>query len=177
MRTYDRTAVALHWAIGIALIAQIAFGFLLSDIAPRGTPNRAFVINLHKSLGLVLLALIAARLAWRLTHRPPAWPLGMPRWQQRAATWGHRALYACMLAMPLAGSIASNFSKHGVKFFGLALAPWGPDEPAVYRFFSGLHGAIAVVFTALIAGHVAIALWHRWRGPAGLSLRMTWSSS
>lgn len=177
MRRYDRTAVLLHWAIGLALIAQIAFGFLLDDIAPRGTPSRAAVINLHKSLGLVLLALIAARLAWRLTHRPPAWPPGTPRWQQRAATWGHRALYACMLLMPLAGYVASNFSKHGVKFFGLALGPWGPDWPEVYRFFNGMHKATALVFAVLIAGHIAAALWHRWRGPAGLSLRMTWSSS
>lgn len=176
MRKYDPVAFALHWVIGFALILQIAFGFLLDDLAPRGTPARAGVINLHKSVGLVLLALIVARIAWRLLHRPPAWPHGMPRWQQRAATWGHRALYACMLAMPLSGYIASNFAKHGVKFFGIALAPWGPDVPAVYRFFNAMHDATAFVFAALIAGHIAAALWHRWRGPVGLALRMDWSS-
>lgn len=177
IRHYDRVAVALHWAIGLALIGQIAFGFLLNDIAPRGTPGRAVVINLHKSLGLVLLALICARLGWRLTHKPPAWPLDMPRWQQRTATWGHRALYACMLLMPLSGYIASNFSKHGVKFFGLALGPWGPDLPQVYRIFNGVHNATAIVFTALIVGHIAVGLWHHFRGPAVLAWRMHWSSS
>jgi cytochrome b561 len=177
MDRYDRVAVALHWGIGIALIAQITFGFLLGDIAPRGTSSRGLVINLHKSLGLVLLVLVAVRLAWRLTHKPPTWPPGMARWQQRAATWGHRALYACMLVMPLAGYVASNFSRHGVKFFGLAGAPWGPDLPEVYRVFNGVHKATAVLFTVLIAGHIVLALWHRWRGPARLSLRMTWSSS
>ena len=176
MRRYDRTAVALHWLIGLALIAQIAFGFLLDDIAARGTPARAAVINLHKSLGLVLLALIAARLAWRLLHRPPGWPAGMARWQRRAASWGHRALYACMFAMPLSGYVASNFSKHGIRFFGVALAPWGPDLPAVYRFFNGVHVATAFLFAALIAGHIAVALLHRRRGPLGLAIRMSWSS-
>ncbi|WP_256373035.1 hypothetical protein [Ramlibacter montanisoli] len=34
MRKYDPVAVALHWAIGLALIGQIAFGFLLDDLAP-----------------------------------------------------------------------------------------------------------------------------------------------
>ena len=175
MRKYDPVAVALHWAIGLALIGQIAFGFLLDDLAPRGTPARAGVINLHKSLGLVLLALVAARLGWRLAHRPPPWPPGVPRWQRGAAEWGHRALYACMLLMPLSGYVASNFSRHGVKFFGLALAPWGPDLPAVYRFLVGVHDATAVLFAVLIAGHIAAAAWHRRHGTA-LASRMNWSS-
>ena len=157
---YGRAAIALHWLIGLALLAQIGFGFLLDDLAPRGTPARAGVINLHKSFGIVLGLLIAARLVWRLTHRPPAWPLSMSPWQQRAAAWGHRALYACMVVMPLAGYVASNFSKHGIKFFGVALRPWGPDLPAVYGFFNGLHVATAWLFSALIAGHVLVALKH-----------------
>ena len=128
---YDRVAVALHDAIGALLLAQLAFGFALDDIAPRGTPARGAVVNLHKSFGLVLLALAACRLAWRLRHAPPRWPAGMHGWQRRAATWGHRALYACMFALPLSGWIASNFSRHGVRFFGLALRPLGPDLPAV----------------------------------------------
>ena len=69
-------------------------------------------------------------------------------------------MYACMVLMPLCGYIASNFSKHGVKFFGLALRPWGPDLPGVYAFFSGLHVASSWVFTVLVAGHIAVAFWH-----------------
>ena len=120
---YDAVAVALHWLIGVALLVQITFGFLLDEIAPRGTPSRSAVINLHKSFGLMLAVAILARLAWRLGHRAPPWPATMPAWQQRAATRSHCALYACMLLMPASGYVASNFSKHGVKFFGLALRP------------------------------------------------------
>jgi cytochrome b561 len=43
---YDRVAIVLHWLIGIALLGQITFGFLLDEIAPRGTPERSGVINL-----------------------------------------------------------------------------------------------------------------------------------
>ena len=157
---YDAVAVALHWLIGVALLAQITFGFLLDEIAPRGTPSRSAVINLHKSFGLVLAVAILARLAWRLGHRAPPWPATMPEWQQRAATWSHGALYACMLLMPASGYVASNFSKHGVKFFGLALRPWGPDLPRVYDVFNGVHIATAWVFSVLILGHVVMALKH-----------------
>ena len=157
---YTRIAIALHWLIGAALLGQIAFGFLLDEIAPRGTPARGGVINLHKSFGLVLAALILLRLGWRLGHPPPRLPAALPRWQQSLAPIGHRALYACMLLMPTSGYIASNFSKHGVKFFGVALKPWGPDLPAVYDAFNALHVGTAFVFTALIAGHIAMALKH-----------------
>jgi cytochrome b561 len=157
---YDRVAIALHWLIGLALLGQIGFGFMLDDIAPRGTPARGATINLHKSFGIVLGVLIVLRLGWRLRHAAPAWPAVMSANQQRLATLGHRTLYACMLLMPLSGYIASNFSKHGVKFFGTALKPWGPDLPQVYNFFNAMHVATAFVFTALIVGHVAIALKH-----------------
>lgn len=157
---YTRVAAGLHWLIGIALLGQVAFGFLLDQLAPRGTPARAGTINLHKSIGVVLGVLIVARIAWRLAHAPPAWPGSMSLAQQRAAALGHRALYACMAVMPLAGYVGSNFSKHGIRFFGTPLAPWGPDWPAAYSFFVGVHVATAFVFAALIAGHVAMALEH-----------------
>jgi cytochrome b561 len=157
---YDRVAIALHWLIGLALLGQIGFGFMLDDIAPRGTPARAATINLHKSFGIVLGLLIVLRLGWRLRHASPAWPAVMSANQQRLATLGHHTLYACMLLMPLSGYVASNFSKHGVKFFGTALKPWGPDLPQVYAFFNAVHVATAFVFAALIVGHVAIALKH-----------------
>jgi len=175
---YGRVAIALHWLIGIALLGQIVFGFLLDDLAPRGTPGRAGVINLHKSCGIVLGLLIVARLAWRLTHQPPALPRSLPIWQMKAAPIGHWALYACMVVMPVSGYIGSNFSKHGVKFFGIAARPWGPDLPAVYGFFNGLHVATAFLFTALIIGHVAMAAKHGLIDRDGLFSRMwPWGSS
>jgi len=157
---YGAVAVALHWLIGAALGAQIAFGFLLDDIAPRGTPARGTVINLHKSFGIVLGVLIMLRLAWRLAHAPPPWPSSMSTARQRLANAGHAALYACMVIAPLAGYLGSNFSKHGVRFFGVVLAPWGPDWPAAYSLLVGVHDASSYLLLALVIGHVAMALKH-----------------
>src|SRR5947207_5870257 len=88
---YDRIAAWLHWGIGVLLLAEIAFGFLLDQIAPRGTPARAGVINLHKSFGIVLGVLIVARIAWRLGHTLPPWPATMSAARRRAAHVGHVA--------------------------------------------------------------------------------------
>ena len=157
---YDRVAIWLHWGIGVLLLAEIAFGLLLDEIAPRGTPARAGVINLHKSFGIVLGVLIVVRIVWRLGHAPPPWPATMSARRQRAANLGHVALYVCMLVAPLAGYLGSNFSKHGVRFLGVAIPPWGPDWPAAYSFLVALHDASAYLLLALTIGHVAMALKH-----------------
>jgi len=157
---YDHVAALLHWGIGLLLLAEIAFGLLLDEIAPRGTPARGGVINLHKSVGIVIGVLIVVRIAWRLGHRPPPWPATMSIRRQRAAGLGHLLLYACMVVAPLAGYLGSNFSKHGVRFFGVVLAPWGPDWPAAYSFLVGLHDASTYLLLALTIGHVAMALKH-----------------
>ena len=57
---YDKVAIWLHWLIGAALLAETVFGFLLDEIAPRNTPLRAPVINLHKSIGVVLGLIVMA---------------------------------------------------------------------------------------------------------------------
>src|SRR5439155_13867979 len=118
------------------------------------------VINLHKSFGIVLGVLIVFRIGWRLAHKPPAWPASMSAARRRAANAGHVALYACMLIAPLAGYLGSNFSKHGVRFFGAVLPPWGPDWPAAYNFLVGVHDTSSYLLLALTAGHVAMALKH-----------------
>ena len=104
--------------------------------------------------------LIVGRLLWRLRHQPPPWPATMSSAQRSAATWGHRALYATMLVLPVAGYIASNFSQHGLKFFGFALRPWGSDLPAVYAVFNTLHQLSAWLLIVLIAGHGMMASKH-----------------
>jgi cytochrome b561 len=93
-------------------------------------------------------------------HGAPAWPASLPDWQRRAALGVHRALYACMVVMPVSGYVGSNFSKHGVHFFGTSLPAWGPDLPPAYAFFNGLHVATAWIFSTLILVHVAAALQH-----------------
>jgi cytochrome b561 len=157
---YDAVAMALHWLLALALIGQILLGFYLQEI-PRGVPARSWWVNLHKSTGLVLFALILLRLGWRLAHPPPALPAMLSAWERKAASFGHALLYACMLALPLSGYIASNFSKWGVKLFNVVeLPPWGPEDKTVYAVFNGAHRVLAVLFATLVVLHVLAALKH-----------------
>lgn len=157
---YTRVAIALHWLLAVLILGQIAFGWYLRDV-PRNTPARTVVVNLHKSTGLTIGLFILVRLGWRLTHKAPPLPASLPAWQRRAARASHFALYACMIAMPATGYLASNFSKFGIKYFNaVLLPPWGIDHRGLYALFNTTHVVTSYVFVALIVVHVAAALRH-----------------
>ena len=169
---YTGTAIALHWFIAVVLLGQFAFGLALEDI-PRGTPERGFYVNLHKSIGILLGLLVLLRLAWRLTHKPPPLPETMAPWQRRAAWFSHAALYTCMLALPLSGYLASNFSRHGIKFFNtFRWAPWGPDDKTLYAIFNGAHHLAALLLAIFVAVHVLAVAKHMLIDRDRLLLRM-----
>jgi cytochrome b561 len=157
---YTRTAIVLHWLIAVAIIGQILLGWYVDDI-PRGTPARAWYVNLHKSIGLTLGLLILVRLCWRWLYRPPPLPSWISDWGRVAANASHVLLYVCMVVMPLTGYIASNFSKWGVKYFNqIQLPPWGVDDKQIYAIFNGAHVATSYLFVALIVVHIIAALRH-----------------
>lgn len=169
---YSGVAIALHWILALGILLQIALGFYLGEV-PRGSPERSAWVNFHKSTGVTLAALILLRLGWRMAHTPPPLPASVPAWQRLAARASHALLYACMIGMPLTGYVASNFSKFGIKYFGLALLPpWGSDDKAVYAAFNATHKFLALVFVALIALHVAAALKHALVDRDGVLRRM-----
>jgi cytochrome b561 len=169
---YTATAIALHWLIALLLLGQFAFGLMLEDI-PRGTPERGIYVNLHKSSGIVIGLLIVLRIAWRLRHRPPPLPASMPAWQRHGARLSHAVLYLCMLALPLSGYLASNFSKHGVKFFNVVhLPPWGPEDKTLYAFFNGTHHVAALLLAMFVGLHVLAVAKHMLIDRDGLLWRM-----
>jgi cytochrome b561 len=169
---YTNVAIALHWILAVGILLQIWLGFSLDDI-PRGTPERSAWVNFHKSTGITLAALIVARLAWRVTHRPPPLPATMPAWERIAARVSHALLYVCMVGAPLAGYIASNFSKFGIKYFDLVvLPPWGTDDKAIYAVFNASHKVLALALAGMILLHVAAACKHALVDRDGIMRRM-----
>ena len=105
---YTRTAVLLHWVIAALLLVEVAQGWWMQEIPKQPPGLRADQFNLHKSFGLVLLALVLVRLGWRLLHPPPPMP-GVARWQLRLAKTNHTLRYQ-VISVPSSAVIRSNGS-------------------------------------------------------------------
>lgn len=131
---YTAVAIVLHWAIAFAILFMIPLGWWMGDQAEDGVITdsvfRAF--QLHKSVGLTVLALSVVRLAWRLMNPPPPLPEHMPGWERFIAKATHWAFYFLMIALPLSGwvYVSTGWSIHddqplvvNTVWFGLVQVP------------------------------------------------------
>lgn len=161
---------ALHWLI-VLLVLVLAIVGLSLDSLPK-TPKYFWVYTMHKSVGITVLALVLARIGWRLYAGAPLPVAGTPAWQARVASATHVLLYALLLAMPLSGWL--NDSASGLRpfrWFGLFVMPKlaGPDA-ALADNAQEAHELLFWVLVALVALHAAAALHHHlFRNDATLS--------
>jgi cytochrome b561 len=162
---HSRVTVALHWWIALLLAAEFALGWWMPGIPKTPVGVRAGWYNFHKSIGLVILAAVLVRMAWRAAHGQ-AGLQALPAWQRTAAQLMHGMLYACMVAMPATGLAGSMFTRYPIRIFGVVLPVWQRDWPAGKQLMSDVHDALAWLFAVLIALHVAAALWHWWKRDA-----------
>src|SRR5580704_4492337 len=113
---------ALHWVLGVALIAMLAYGWWMNHFPARA--DRFFYRSIHADIGYVVLLLTVLRLIWRGVNPTPALPDDMPGWQRIAARVSHGALYlvtilVSMLGWAMSGASTRNYSD----WFGLFRVP------------------------------------------------------
>ncbi|MEP6998494.1 MAG: cytochrome b [Betaproteobacteria bacterium] len=168
---YPTAVIVMHWAIAVAVTGLIVLGWWMQTVPKLPVGPRADAYNLHKSIGLAALALMAVRLAWRASHRPPALP-PLPLSQARAAVAVHLLLYAVMFIDALSGYIGSATSGYPVKFFGWVLPFWAGTNDAVKEACSLVHFVSNWVLVAAIGAHVAATIYHQWVLHDGLLWRM-----
>lgn len=164
---YSSVAVALHWAIAVLILGQIAGGLYMHNL-PNSAAIKFPLYQLHKSFGLSILALTVLRLAWRLAHKVPVLPATTPRWQKIAARATHGAFYALLILTPLAGWAMVSVSPTGIPtvWFGLVEIPHLPffegvaDRGAAEDAIAERHEFLAFTILFLLALHVGAALKH-----------------
>lgn len=164
-RYFGTVAVTLHWVIGLAILAMIAIGYIMTS------QENYKLYQLHKSLGITILALSVLRLVWRFVDPPPPLPPHMPAWEKFTAHAMHWLFYALMIGIPLGGwavvSLSPNSDFVPTKIWGafnlplLPVLPTLPDREDLADKVGGLHGLMAYAFLALIVLHIGAALKHQ----------------
>jgi cytochrome b561 len=157
---YTPVAKALHWTMAIVIICAWAIGYYSSTL--RQFPKLEHqTIMLHKSIATVTIFLLAARILWRLTHRPPETTAHLSSLERRAAIAGHLVLYVCMIALPATGWLWASVAGYPVPVAGLFfLPPLMAKAPELAPIFRQIHFCFAYAIACLVVGHALMALKH-----------------
>jgi cytochrome b561 len=159
---YGAVAIAMHWGMAALLVALLGLGWYMVSLPDAGYDTRKITLILaHKSLGMVALALVLPRLAWRLCSALPPLPQQAPEWQRVTARLAHLLFYAFMFALPLTGWIMSSAGGYPTPIFGWFDVPdiTGPNE-GLFHLSIAVHRWLAWGFAGLLALHAGAALHH-----------------
>ena len=165
---YDRATILFHWTTA-ALVAVQWIGAQTIDYFPSGLP-RVSARSMHITIGIFMVALVAARLIWRATsgRRLPPANTGTLELLARATHW---VLYLLLAAMLLSG-LALEWTR-GDNMFNLFRIPaYAPGNRALVRQVQGIHEFISWLILALAGLHAAAALVHRYLWHDGVLGRM-----
>ena len=154
---YSLTAQALHWLTVLLLLAILPVAWVMASMPTN--PNVGLYYTAHKSLGVTILLVTLARLAWRAAHPAPPLPGGTPRALELVGRANHWLLYALLVLMPLTGYVTSA-NGAPVSYFGLFDLPALPKNEARTELANDLHLLGRWAVYALVSLHVLGAAWH-----------------
>lgn len=170
--TYGSLAKVLHWGMAVLVIALICIGLFMTR-QPDGDPKWA-LYDLHKAIGSVVFLVLLVRMAWRHLSPPPAMPVSLTPFEQKAAHGAHVLLYAFMLALPVTGYLDSSFGGYHISFFGFFDVPmlFAKNE-TLFEICAAAHSYIGWALTLVVLAHIGAALKHHFIAKDDVLKRMT----
>jgi cytochrome b561 len=166
----------LHWLMAALVILQVIAGLIMVN-APEGSllarmSDTIGLYNGHKLLGLLLLALVLIRLAWRIAHGAPPEEPTLTVWQRETSSLVHSWIYLGLIVVPLLGWVGiSLYPALDVGWFKIPSLVTTPNE-ASSTVVLAAHAFAAFVLVGLIVMHVGAALYHYFIRGDGVLARM-----
>lgn len=153
--------IALHWFTVTTIIIAVTLILIREDI--EGRTAKQLLLDWHRSLGLLILAVMLLRLALRYFLRVGSLDHGLPPILVIVSKAGHAVLYVLLLAIPLLGWAQSSARGQTVNLFGLVPLPPLPlieRDRELAETLATWHEAAAWLLLAVVFAHAAAALWH-----------------
>jgi len=110
-------AVLLHWLAALVIIGMFALGFWLVDLSYYDKWYRQ-APDIHRSVGILLFALMLFRVLWRLLQPAPEPVPNHSRLEIAGAKTSHLLLYLLVFIAMISGYLISTANGAGVSVFG-----------------------------------------------------------
>ncbi len=155
---YPKPMRIMHWLMAVLVIGLLAVGLLMGDMAD--SPAKWQVYGLHKSFGIIVLALLIIRIGIRLKSTVPPLNPTFSTLIKRLANLNHLALYVLMLIMPASGYLMSMLGGHGVSVFGLPLPNLVGEDKKLGHLAYETHEIAANLLIAVLVLHILAVIKH-----------------
>lgn len=151
--------ITAHWISALLLV--LSFALVLSRELIDGTGLRAWLLDGHRWVGLLIGLATLLRCALRLRHPLADTGADSPAWQRWLASGAHVGLYILLLSLPVLGYLLTNARGQAVNLPLLgALPALVSKDLDLADSLEAWHGTAAWTLLALVAAHFAAALWH-----------------
>jgi cytochrome b561 len=152
------TARLLHWLMAVLILSMLFIGVgMVASVSER----HAWLIAIHKPLGIAILLLAVLRLIVRLRNPPPPLPADLPAIQKFAAHASHWMLYVLMLLIPLVGWAMLSAGGYPVMLsHSLRLPAIFPTNAVAFAVLRHAHAWLAMLLLLTFLAHLGAALYH-----------------
>jgi len=151
VRPYRLPAKVFHWVTACLVFFMVTSGVIMKQMGEGPLVDTLF--NIHKTTGVLTLAVVLLRLIYRSAMPDPGVDRGNYRWPIL-----HWMLYAALILMPLLGWAGiSDFGARGI-LFGYELPAIWPQGAGYTDFLLETHAYLAFGMLALVALHIGIAM-------------------
>jgi cytochrome b561 len=172
--TYTPTARALHWFVALLIFIQLPLGIYMSYrgnempwVNDKGEAMKGvfddltgYLYSSHKLIGLIMLALVVLRLAYRLTRGAPRPDPTVPRAFIGISHMVHWSLYLLLLAVPVLGYLAISYGDY-LDVFGVHLPAVVAKNENMSKEVFGWHEIGAFLIIGFVTLHILAAIYHR----------------
>ena len=159
---YSPAARHFHWLTFALMAVQVPLGKIMEH---RGNDLNIWddltntLYSWHKLIGMVILVLVLARLAYRLTNGAPADEPTLEPWQKIVSHLTHWGIYGLLLLVPILGWVGISYYP-ALDVFGFKLPALVSPNEAMSKKVLIAHALGAFALVGLIGMHVGAALFH-----------------
>ena len=152
----------LHWLMAFLVFVQFALGWLAEGW--HLSPAKLDLFVWHKSIGMLILALVLVRIVARLIYRSPGFPAELSAREAWLARVNQFLLYALMLSAPISGWIINSAANIPFRVFWSFNLPdiTGPDKELASAA-ELWHLRLFILLALLVLVHAGAALNHHLR--------------
>lgn len=114
---FGLVSIVFHWVMAVAVFGLFALGYYMVDLTYYDQWYRT-APHIHRSIGILLLAVLILRLLWRLSNPLPAPLPNHDKWEVMSAHLVHRLLYVLLLTAVVSGYLISTADGSSISVFG-----------------------------------------------------------